>query len=819
MRSRQAARNGGPGGRGATPPRPGGDEERPGGRFGQNLRRTFARLTPALILLAGYVLIAALMLQLPRREMAAVEVGKPSPARIVAPNNLLIPDHERTEALRREAAEKVIPVLNSEDLADDEALRRIDLFFGAAQTVADASEPIHSERLAKLAEATGLPLQGNEQTLEQLLTYSRYQLLQTALKEDLTLLFGDGIVSSAEDKQMILQHRQKGVYVVDAQGEMALRAGVESIRTLEEAREHLQKQIGIQFNKPVEDAGPRLLAVALGNLVLTSNLTPNEPVWMQRRQEAANEITPVQAMIQKNQKIIDEGEIVPPRLEVLTSSGRAVQVDSQVLLTAVFDSGRQILWSHLLARALILAVPLLLWGSYIRRYHRTVWRNPVNLSCLLGIVVLIVAMGQLSAYLGVRLLNGENDIGYAVPVALAGLLTTLLLDAQLSFFTVFLLSIYSGILYEDLGMTVVSLTCGLVATFSTTGLRRRMDISWTGAKVALAGSAVALLFYFMRSDPLLSAQSSDANPWGLIVVSCVAHGVLTVMLSGFLLPMLENLMGVVTDIQLLELSQRNNILRRLEAEAPGTYQHSMNVANLAESAADAVGAKGLLARVAALYHDIGKLTKPSYFSENQIRDSDKRSHDRLSPSMSRLLIINHIKDGLELAEKERLPQFVQEAIAQHHGTTLLTYFYDKALREDSKDVVNEQDYRYPGPKPQSVEMAILMLADSLEAASRSLPLGLSQGDLYQFVRRIINQKFVDNQFEYCDLTLSDLHRLADAFSRSLVSILHRRVAYPTAPGSGSGEDEEPSAVSKNRLREQAEEIPVGAAAGVDSASD
>lgn len=801
------------------PPRPGGDVERTSERFGQNLRRTFVRLTPALILLAGYVLIVALMLQLPKDEAPPVEVGKPSPARIVAPRNLLIPDHARTEMLRREAAEKVIPVLDSEDWADDEALRRIDQFFGAAQAVADASEPVPAVRLAKLAEAAGLPLEGNEQTLEHLLAYSRYQLLQKTLKEDLALLYGDGIVPEAQDKQTILQHRQKGVYVVDAQGEMALRAGVESIRTLEEAREHLQKQIGLQFNKPQDDAGPRQLAIALGQLVLIPNLTPNEPLWRQRRQEAANEITPVQAMIQKNQKIIDEGEIVPPRLEVSTSSGRSVVVDSHVLLTAIFEDSRQIFWSHLLARALVLGVPLLLWGVYLRRFHRAVWRNPVNLSCLLGIVVLIVAMGQLSAYLGVRLLNGETAIGYAVPVALAGLLTTLLLDVQLSFFTIFLLSIYSGLLYEDLGITLVSLTCGLVATFSTTGLRRRMDISWTGAKVALGGSAVALLFYFMRSDPLAPGQAVDANPWGLIVVSCAAHGILTIMLSGFLLPMLENLMGVVTDIQLLELSQRNNILRRLEAEAPGTYQHSMNVANLAESAADAVGAKGLLARVAALYHDIGKLAKPSYFSENQIRDSDKRSHDRLSPSMSRLLIINHIKDGLELAEKERLPQFVQDAIAQHHGTTLLTYFYDKALREDSKDVVNERDYRYPGPKPQSVEMAILMLADSLEAASRSLPLGLSQGDLYQFVRRIINQKFVDNQFEYCDLTLSDLHRLADAFSRSLVSILHRRVAYPTAPGSESGEDEDLPTLLRAKPREQEEEIPVGAAAGADSVSD
>ena len=817
MRNRTSSKNGGTNGRSTPASRPG--EEERGTDSTSNpdrgFRRSIHRLTPVLILFSSYLLVAALMVQLPQLQSPGIEIGKPSPLKVIAPRDITIPDHERTAALRLEKSAQVAPVLNDNTEVVRQAIERLDRYFDQAQRIADSEQIPAEERNAELARILNLPIEQQDGTIELLLKYSRYQLLHKTLKDDLGQLYGEGIVQSNEIKDLVLQHRQKGVYVVDSEGEMALRAGVEAIRTIKEAQNRLKTLIEQQFNKLEEDAEPRQLALELGKQTLEANLSLNKDLWNERKQEAANQVQPVQALIQRNQKLIDEGEIVPSRIEVLTRDGQPVEMDTNILLAALYREESTVLWGQVFARILLLLVPLVLFGIYIRRYHHDIWRDLVNLSCLLGVMVLVIALGRLLAYLGGDL----QYIGYAMPVALTGVLVTILLNAHVAFFSVLILMLYSGLMFQDAGMMLVHLCCGLVAIFSTSGVRRRIDISWTGAKVALTCCGVALLLYFMNLDTLRPGEL-DNNTAGLIIIFGITHGILTIMLSGFLLPLLENLMGVVTDIQMLELSQKNDILRQLEAEAPGTYQHSLNVANLAESAADAVGANGLQARVAALYHDIGKLAKPIYFSENQVRDNDKRSHDKLTPSMSRLLIINHIKDGLELADKEKLPNFIQDAIAQHHGTTLLTFFYDKALRDDAKDVVNEEDYRYPGPKPQSVEIAIIMLADSLEAASRSLPLGISPGELYQFVRRIINEKFVDNQFENCDLTLSDLHRLTEAFSRSLVSILHRRVAYPVKPGE-TDEEAAAQAPKKNKPRESAGEVPVGAGAsvGTDESAD
>jgi len=254
-------------------------------------------------------------------------------------------------------------------------------------------------------------------------------------------------------------------------------------------------------------------------------------------------------------------------------------------------------------------------------------------------------------------------------------------------------------------------------------------------------------------------------------------GVLSSVLALSLLPLLEDLLGVTTDLKLLEYSAKTDILRDLERKAPGTYQHCLHVANLAESVAEAIGANPLLCRVGAMYHDIGKITKPQYFSENQVSAADKRIHSKISPNLSCLLIRNHVKDGLEMADEYGLPDPARDAIAQHHGTTLISFFYDKALSANPGGEVKESDFRYAGPKPQTIETAIIMLADSIEAASRSLT-SYTQGEIQLLVRKVINDKFMDGQFEECNLTLKELHVLSDSFAASLGSLLHRRISYP-----------------------------------------
>jgi len=349
---------------------------------------------------------------------------------------------------------------------------------------------------------------------------------------------------------------------------------------------------------------------------------------------------------------------------------------------------------------------------------------------------------------------------------------------------------------REMGVIYIGTVFGILGVV---GVRKRTDLYKAGLWISL-GCSLTYLALLFSSKPSAAEAVGNGEILFFGVVSCVLNGLISATLAIALLPVYEDWLGVTTDIKLLEVQMKTGILKELAEKAPGTYQHSMNVAVLAESAADAIGANALLARVGALYHDIGKIEKPTYFSENQFVEADKKKHSKLSPNMSSFVIRNHVKEGLELSKEFNLPAILKEFISQHHGTTLLTYFYDQALEGDEKDSVQEENYRYPGPRPNFKESAIVMLADSVEAASRSLP-DVSDGELKQFVRKIVNDKFMDDQFDECDLTIHDLHLMAESLAKTLSSLLHRRVQYPTT--------EEIAEKESRRRPESAEDEPDG----------
>jgi hypothetical protein len=257
----------------------------------------------------------------------------------------------------------------------------------------------------------------------------------------------------------------------------------------------------------------------------------------------------------------------------------------------------------------------------------------------------------------------------------------------------------------------------------------------------------------------------------------LANGLLAGIITLGVLPFFEYLLQTVTNISLLELTDSNHpILQRMIMEAPGTYHHSLVVGNLADSACSAIGANGLLARIGAYYHDIGKLQKPEYFIENQ--DIKKNAHDELTPTMSKLIIMNHIKEGLELAKKYSLSPVLLDFIRQHHGNSLVYYFYRRALEGKEEDQeVAEEGFRYPGPKPNTKETAIVLLADSVEAATRSLK-DPTPDKIKETVHKIINNKFIDGQLDECELTLKDIEEISSVFTKILSGMYHSRVNYP-----------------------------------------
>lgn len=360
----------------------------------------------------------------------------------------------------------------------------------------------------------------------------------------------------------------------------------------------------------------------------------------------------------------------------------------------------------------------------------------------------------------------EHDIQPAyIPVTgLLMLVTILYNDLKLSFAFCVLASCLAGIIANgSLLLNLIFLITGVIASILVWRLKVRIRILGAGI---CAGSVQMLLFW------ISTIPGSNFN----YVLAHLFSGIISAVVVTGILPLFENLFGIVTNFSLLELSDFNHpLLKRMILEAPGTYHHSLLVGNLAEAAAESIGANSLLARIGAYYHDIGKLGNAEYFMENQ-KISSKHSH--LSPSISKMVIMHHIKEGVELAKKYRLKPSIIDFIIQHHGTSLVYYFYRKALEEiEEVEEIQEEGFRYPGPRPTSKETAIVLLADSVEAASRVIAQP-QPAKIEEVVHKIINNKFIDGQLDNCDLTLKDLEKIAEVFIHLLSGMYHGRIRYP-----------------------------------------
>ncbi|MFH1309123.1 MAG: HDIG domain-containing metalloprotein [Candidatus Omnitrophota bacterium] len=373
---------------------------------------------------------------------------------------------------------------------------------------------------------------------------------------------------------------------------------------------------------------------------------------------------------------------------------------------------------------------------------------------------------------------------YFVPMAGMAMIITLLVNFNAAFICAVIMSLLISLLMGGGSeVMLVLLTGSAVGMFAVKGARRRMQILWAGLLAGLAKFAAIACIGLINSMELDFFIHDGL--WG------IASGVLSGFIVMGLLPVFEYFFKVPTNISLLELSDLNHpLLKRLAMEAPGTYHHSIMVGNLAESACDAIGANSLLARVGAYYHDIGKMSKAEYFTENEMTSGSK--HANLAPSMSALIIAKHVKEGEELAKKFKLNTKIIDFITQHHGDSLIFYFYQKAVQKAKEPgVLKEDNFRYPGPKPQTKESAIVLLADSVEASSRTLD-DPTPASIRNLVKKIINNKFIDGQLDSCDLTLKDMHEIADSFVRVLTGVFHTRLDYPedikkTSNGTGQND--------------------------------
>ncbi|MEW6231613.1 MAG: HDIG domain-containing metalloprotein [Chloroflexota bacterium] len=471
-----------------------------------------------------------------------------------------------------------------------------------------------------------------------------------------------------------------------------------------------------------------------------------------QRRFAANNVEPVRFNIEKDEVVVREGSVITPldieRLEALGLRQPAVR------------------WEGLVSTSLLVGTMVLVLAFYLLRFQPQLLEDPRHL-LLMGLSLALVCL------VAKVTIPGRSIWPYVLPFASFSMLIAILLNHQLATFLTAVVALIVGyVAGNSLALATFVFVSGLAGILSVWRLQHTVSFLWAGLFIAAANVGVIVAFW-------LPGQEYSLGTVLALSAAGLANGALSAALALGSFSVLGNLFGITTILQLLELAHPNQpLLRRLQLEAPGTYYHSIVVGNLAEQAAEAIGADTLLVRVASYYHDIGKVEHPYFFIENQV--DGVNVHDQLDPKTSAQVVIAHVTEGLALARKHKLPKRIADLIPEHHGTRLATYFYGRAVGQLGEDKVDPEDFRYPGPRPRTKEAALIMLADGVEATVRSTPQH-SPEKIDQLVREAINEKLAEGQLDECDLTLRDLDMVRQSFVGVLLGVYHPRIEYPALP--------------------------------------
>ncbi|NOH15720.1 HD family phosphohydrolase [Clostridium cochlearium] len=624
-------------------------------------------------------------------------------------------DEIATKAREKQAVESVPLQYNKKTEIKNNVIEDIDKLFNKIPLVANL-EISDKEKINKLREGINIKLSDED-----------YMELLKLEKDDLANLKATLLKTISE--------LYDGVNISDGS------AGDNS-DDIKKAREFIIERINdSELNKKTL----KNLATVIAYSEIKPNFFYDKEKTEELRQEAKKR-APV--VIKKGQIIVKEGEpVTKAQIDILAKLGLLNSKDS-------FE------WYIYLSLGILIALVMTIQWVYIRKFNREIFNNLSKL----GLINIFTCMFVIFA----RVLSKQP---FLIPLACIPMLFTLLIDGKLSLVVNGLTCILISCAVEfNVEITLLAIINVLSISIILKKMQQRNDILYSVLYVSIIN--VILTF---SAGVLLSNNTVDVvKKAGFSLIGSMLSGVFTI---GFL-PFFESTFDIVTTIKLLELSNPNNpLLKRLLMEAPGTYHHSVLVGNLAEMAAEQVGGSPVLARVASYYHDIGKIKRPYFFKENQLGNDNP--HDKINPNLSTLIITAHVKDGIELAEEYKIPKVIRDIIEQHHGTTLVKYFYITMKNSmENPEEIKEEDFRYPGPKPESKEAAIIMLADSVEAAVRSIN-DPTKGKIEEMVNNIIKGKLNEGQLDNCDLTLKDIDKIRNSFVKILLGIYHQRIEYPT----------------------------------------
>lgn len=602
--------------------------------------------------------------------------------------------------------------------------------------------------------------------------------LASTIASLITASYHNGMITNVTFLQ---QEKDRGIVIRDVEQQ------TEKEVTNLTAIHHITNVVGVMKEKTFRGDGQGRAPIDQPGLTLAvklirPNLMFNQNITELRKQEASKDIKPVFVKVQKNEMLVREGEKITPAL--------MAKLQAYYLLKGERGFSRLLFFFGLFFTISLLGVILYYYAD------KAIKDNLSDLTFLSIAALIQITMLRMGIFVSQAITDAFPAVPaevliYFVPFGIGSILVSFLLNRSTALLFSVFLSILATFLFDNkISLFVYSFLGSVAASYRIAGCRERAVFFKTGLFLGII-NAGAIFFLGLLYENIINFNTFIALFMGL------GGGIVSGLIVAGLLPLFESIFHYTTDIKLLELANLNQpIFQEMIMEAPGTYHHSVVVASMVEAAAESIGANPLLAKVSAYYHDIGKMTKPQYFIENQLPAENR--HDKLSPKMSSLVIISHVKDGYEMAVKAKLGREIADIIKQHHGTSLVNYFFDKAKKDKDPSIraLPESDFRYPGPKPQTREAGLVLLGDVLEASSRTLT-NPTPARIMTLVRERIEGVFSDGQLDECELTLHDLNKMAESFTMILNGIFHHRISYP-----------EPYAPEANNARKESQHATI-----------
>lgn len=679
---------------------------------------------------------------------------------IKADREFLVEDVSSTRQKKYDAALNVRPVYDY----DPELALTLRTKMKNAFALAQSQKDFMDKKL--LDEALGVALTQNE-----------FSFLKSNSFSDDLLYKLSGIISSFYQKTLIVpapfknNEREKGLTIVNGITRVDENLiDVSTVLYIKGIDHILHKAVNtIMRNDPPE---ARKISFSVLKKIVLPNLIFNPEETDRKIKATVDEIKPVYFQVQKNEMIVREGEKIGylelAKLEAFHKTVQDNKISSATVIVGIFMT--------------VLFLTLLLYFWRTRNWLKAPARSNVDFFVFAIVAILQIFFVKAGIFISVAINRAFPSIPveacyFAIPFACGAMIIAVLINRNVAMIISVLTSFLISLLFDEkIFFPLFSFLGSVAASYHIVNSRQRSTFLKVGLFLGLINMAAIICLN------LLTGHLLDDGATLLISLAMgLLGGIVTGIMVAGITPVFESLFGFITDIKLLELANLNQpLFQRMIIEAPGTYHHSIIVASLVEAAADAIGANSLLAKVSAYYHDIGKLTKPHYYIENQTGHENR--HDKLSPKMSSLIIISHVKEGCELAVQVKLGQPIINIIREHHGTSLVSFFFNKAKKDKDESIrsLTESDFRYPGPKPQTREAGLVMLGDVIEASSRTLS-NPTPARIRSLVRERIERIYMDGQLDDCELTLKNLNTIAETFTRILTGIFHHRVDYPESP--------------------------------------